>query len=696
MGVPGAAWVVSGLAYLAYTLYVFWPVPTAPGRWLIGGPGDATGELALTYYRDAAGAWPLSDQLTRLENYPFGLPLPGAVSIGQLAVEGPLQLISLATGGNEVLAYNVMMMLAMVATPMAAFALVRFVVGGSWAPLLAGFAYGFAPWHIIRAGGHLALSHIEWLPLIALGLLWLLEGGGGRAWALTAVAVAMNAYTNSYFTLMAGAMLVAFVCADAFIGWRTRAGLGPVVRRVGGLTAILTVTYLPQVLWLATKRGAVDDSLAGTRGASDLQVYGARWYDWLLPQWDHPLMGSGYPAFRDRHLHLSNHTESTLYVGVVVLVLVAAGVAVVWGDRLVTRRSRAAVFAGAMVVVGVVTALPGRVSLLGVGIPTPPEWIHALFPYWRVYSRLYVVVALGLAVLAGIGIAALLARRRPAVSAALGVLIAAALASDFSTTSTRWDSRPPPVYGVLRGQSPGARVEYPIVSAYDPAHFRYIAYTEAAGRPLMNGGKPASWQGGLDGRLQDPSRPWVLPLLARLGVRWVVVHDDAYRAQGAAPPPLPAGAREVYRDGASALWRVRAAAPSVVVVPADNWMDAEPRPGGWSQWLGSRDGAMLVMNDLGRPARTTVTTTLGSFARPRRFAFRAGGRTIWRGIVPTSPTRVSFAFVAPPGTSRIAMQSPTAPTRIGDVTSTPDPRTVTIQIGAVTVRTPGQPAFTLG
>lgn len=692
--IPGFPWIAAGLAYLAYTLYILWPVPTAPGRWLVGGPGDATGQIALTYYRESLGAWPLSDQVTHLENFPFGLPLPGAVAISQLAVEGPLQLLSLMTGGNEILAYNAMMMLALVASPLAAFALVRFVVGGFAAPLLAGFAYGFSPWHIIRAGGHLALTHIEWLPLIVLGLLWILEGGGRRAWVLTGVALAMNAYTNAYFTLMAGVIVAAFVVTDLIVTRRTGTGMAGFGRRLAVLAGVLAVIYLPQGLWMATKRASVDDSLGGTRSATDLHGYGARWYDWLLPQMDHPLMGAGYPAFRERHFHLSNATESTLYLGAVVILLAVVGLSAVWGRALTRRHARAAVFAVVLMLFGVITALPDRV--LGGRIPTPSVFIFPLFPYWRVYSRLYVVVALGLVILAGIGIAVLLARRRPAVSAALAVLLGLALAVDFSTGTARWDSTPPPVYDVLRAKGPGARVEYPITTPYTFDHYRYIAFTEASGRPLMNGGKLYTWQGGLDGRMRDPSRRWVAPMLAWLGVRWVVVHDDEYRNGGTEPPPRVRGARQVYRDPSSSLWRVRAAPPQVAVIPADNWGDAEPRPGGWSQWLGSHEGSLLVVNRRARPARVTVTMSLGSFAEPRPFAFHADGRTLWTGTIATTPTPVSFAYTAPPGESRISLTSPMPATSIGQTLHIPDPRSVSVQVGGITVHGDGVPAFTLG
>lgn len=697
----GLAWCAALLSYLAFTAYVAWPVVKAPARVMYGAVGDATGQVALIRYREALGVGPLSNARTMLENYPVGLTLPGSNTLPQILVEGPMQAIARITGGEEVLAYNIMMLVALVATPLAMFALTRFVVGGFWVPLLAGIAYGYAPWHMIRANGHASLTHIWALPLVVLGLIWVRRSGGWRPWLFTTVAIALAAYSNSYFTLAIGAIGAAFVVADVTASLWTRAGLRGPLARTGLLLVATLVVYTPQALWLRAHRDAIDNQLGGTRGPEDLYTYGARWWEWWVPHFDHMAFADVSFPFLLPRLHNSNFTEATLYLGLSVLSMTAVGAVVAWKARRRRGAPRfAALFAVSLMLCAALLAAPRTISPLGIELVMPSGVVHALFPYWRVYARLVMVVGIGAVLLAAIGLTWLRNRRRtPYARGAIAAVGAVLLFVDLSTGRAIYDTTSPPIYAALAAQGPGGRVEYPLTETYSMEHYGYILRTEDARHPLVNGAKPGTWESGLQIRLRDLNRPWVAPTLAWMGVPWVIVHGDTTGA--AAPvPPVPAQMEEVARTPNARLLRVTAPAPQVLTVPGDGWGTPEQQPNGnWEQWLMGEQpvGQLRVQNSTGRTQPTTITTRLASFAVPRDVEVATSdGRVLVRARVQFAKRAVTFRYDAPPGDSQLIVRSPAPGTRVSDILHNTDPRVVSLRIGTISTRTPDQPPYVLG
>jgi hypothetical protein len=693
-----AHWAVALLIFLVIAVVVTWPLAKEPTGVIYGFPGDSTGQITLTEYRADLGVGPLSMRRTPDENAPFGLPLPGATSLPQVAVEGPLQALRWVSG-DSVLSYNIMVLLGLLLTPLAAYLLCRRVTGSWWAGLIGGLAYGFNPWHLEKAQGHLHFTHVETLPLIVLALILLRQGAGRRAWILLAVTTVLALYTHTYFALFVGAILAAFLIADiggAFLS-RSRAALRRAVIRGALAVGIAVAAMVPQGLWLWHYGSAIDRALEGTRNAeSDLYVYGSRWFEWLVPSFRNPIFDTWTNPYRVAHLHGSNLGETSIYIGGVIIVLALAGAAIAIARRRAERRAGwIAAFGGALVIVGLLTSLPKTVRPLGVEFPTPAWFVSHLFDSWRVYSRLFSVVEIGAVLLAALAVAAL-ARALPRIAAPLCLTpLAALVVADLSISSGTFPTAAPPIYEVVAdAPGEGARVEYPLAAPASAEHLLYIFRTEAARRPLMNGGKPMTPGGSFSGRLSDLGKPWVPRTLASLDVRYAIVHLGLY--PGNVAPTPAAGMRFVARRGPDLLYRVTARPAPIVAVPGANFLGVEQNSvGRYEQWLGAQDGTIAVLNRTGAPKTVEMRTAFWNFHRPRTVTIRQGERVLLRKPVPLS-TPVSFRVTAPPGLSELEVHTSRPPDRIGDVLNNDDYREVTVRMAGIEIRGPGLRPFQVG
>lgn len=692
------------LVFLAITVIYTWPTGIHLGSMIFGYPGDSTGSIALLAYRADLGVSPLSSALTTLENYPFGLDLPGASALPQIAVDGPTQVVATITG-QSTLAYNLGIFAGLTLTPLGAYALIRYLVGSFGVALIAGLAFGFNPWHLERASGHLTLTNLQWIPVLILGLLLIRRAGSLHSWlpwAVFAGGLILTAYTNTYFALAIGVIVAAYVIADigAAAVARARRELTRAVTRSAIIVGATIVAYVPQAVWFAMNRSAVDGDLAGTRVESDLYTYGARWWEWLVPSYRHPLFADSTTSFLTPRLHNSNFVESSLYLGWTVLALAMIGGVVV----IVLRAWREhvgfpALLASLLVVLGIITASPKTVDVLGLSIPMPSAFIWPLFDLWRVYSRLWVVVMLGTVMLAAIGLAWLWTYLRSLTWRAVATAIVGALVlADLAVGSlTTFSTRPPPVYEALAKKSPGGRIEYPLELPAHPAHYQYILYTQGPQHPLVNGGKRATWQGSLQQRLRNPQDPWVAPVLSALGAPWMIVHDAPYTASGMPPLAAIPGAEQVWEGSGDRLFRITATTPQLFAFPGAGFDMAEPAgPRRYDQWMLGTQGSLVVINRTRRTARATLSFNISSFFRGRTVTIKQGPRVLWRGTVLGAPQRVRLRVAARPGRTVLPITATGPADSLAERLGVPDGRVVSLRISGIATSSPGTGTFTVG
>ena len=433
-------------------------------------------------------------------------------------------------GISPLVIYNVTLMLAFLASAVAAFLLVRELCGSTLAGLLGGVIFAFSA-HRFEHFDHLELQFAFCIPLAV--LYWHRAVRSDRGY-LTVGALA------------AGQVLSSIYHGIFFVSWLSVVTLLWFIRSpLRGARAAALILWLP-LATLAVYSTAYTESRAevGERSLKELAGYSATPVDFLSAPASSVLYG--WTASLGRN-------ERHLFPGIVATILLVAGL---WPPLDRTR----AVHSGAL----------AFALLLTFGLNGP---IYRLLYDWllpfralRVAARADILVLLGTAVLAGFGLTRLmraLRRERLAViagAAAIGLASVECLARPVlipaNPTASAW-------YAWLRTMPDAVVFEWPVTvpwRLYDMRDVRYMYRSTLHWRPMLNGYSghyPDSYVGLL---YEMRSFPYTRALreLKRRGATVLIVHD------------VP-GSRPAYTQAVERLVRD----PSIQVIAED--MDAERR-----------------------------------------------------------------------------------------------------------------------
>lgn len=142
---------------------------------------------------------------------PFFFPLRGVLALSETLVglsflTSPLQFL----GASPLIAHNVAYLASFPLCALAMHVLVYALSGRRELALVAGLAYGFAPYRAAHLA-HLQVLCAFWIPLVFLGLHRFLRGNRLRWLALAAGAWMLQGLTNAYFFLFLSVLVAAWV-----------------------------------------------------------------------------------------------------------------------------------------------------------------------------------------------------------------------------------------------------------------------------------------------------------------------------------------------------------------------------------------------------------------------------------------------------------------------------------------------------
>ena len=179
-----------------------------------------------------------------------------------------------AAGVSTLAAYNLVFLLGMFLSAMAAWALARDVTGDPLAASVAGIVYAFCPWRIAQ------IPHIQfqWGAFLALSLLFLLrylDSGRRRVLVGFAVCFAWNALCNVHYALFSGFLVALVLLFEGLVaGWRA---FRP---RFFGALAAMAIAAVAVLALLAPY--AIASKLYGMqRGTEEIGVFSGVWTDFL-------------------------------------------------------------------------------------------------------------------------------------------------------------------------------------------------------------------------------------------------------------------------------------------------------------------------------------------------------------------------------------------------------------------------------
>jgi hypothetical protein len=520
---------IAGAVYLAYALFLTWPLPTEANGSLSGPnvSADLAGGTAEFAYMIHHGIFPFASGTMTGLNAPQGLAVPWVLNLASAPDRGLIYGLSLLLGAT--LGANVFLWLSFVLSGLSMFLLTRRLFGSQLAAGLAGFAFAFYPFAVNQIGGHIEYMDGWVLMLGVWRMIELAHAPTRRNALLAGCAVAFSMWFTPYFILIGGVAYA--VLAVVTIVMAHARGMGRVAVKAVGLSAVPIIALLAAIgalTVLAGQTGAIR-----TQDLQQLVVFSARVPEWLLPDRNNFLFGGLTRPYLSSHLHGSNFGESSLYLGVSVIVLALAG-ALLAARRIRSERGQAAadirvtaaVAASCLAAVAAALSLPPITKVFGLKLAMPSGFLFALSSTWRVYSRFVELIELGLCILLAYAVAALLRRfgsgRRLAIFAVLGVILIVDLwARPPAPRATTMSL--PSEYVWLAHHPGGIVADYPLQAA-DYPYYRPLVYAEEDGHPSFQGYSVGSETESMKLGLASLREPTTASELAALHVRYIVVH----------------------------------------------------------------------------------------------------------------------------------------------------------------------------
>jgi hypothetical protein len=556
---------------LGATLFVsilFWPVITALGSTVVGDGSDASGRIAELWRMEYEGGYHLFGTTHHiLTGAPFGWDEGNGLNIQLLVPYYPAYLATKLMG--PVAAYNLVLLTGYILSGASMYLLVRYLGCNRAVAAWAGVAYIVFPAHLVRTP-HGSLVHLEFLPLLVLALVAAAQRPTWSRFTFVGAVTLACWLTSGYFGAMAVVAAAAFALAAALATPLRRAA----VLIGGSLGGAIAATLLVGVLSIISGFGR---GAGLNRAAGDLEVYGIRPLELLLPSPGNLVLGDWAGRFFDGRQHGSGPTETRNYLGLITLALAFAWLVIAWQKRReLGQRLRVATFGLTGVgLAALLLAAPSPVSILGHEIWMPSRILWEVVPAIRVPSRWVVLIMTALIPLAALALQAAWTRaaaagRQWAAYGLVGVVIVASfLELAVNPSRPRFETSPaPPLYAALANVPKGIVAEYPLLVTNDD-----VIWQTVYRRPMFGNADFGTRADDARRAVLNPRVPGTAEALAFLGVTAIITHPDALRyvddAKDVPNASWGPGYELVTRtpDGSS-LWRVvAAAAPALVTLP---------------------------------------------------------------------------------------------------------------------------------
>jgi hypothetical protein len=506
-------WLTPALCVLLAIAHT-WPLASAPGTLSRNDNGDAQ----LNEWIMAWVAHQLPRSPARLFNANIFYPAPDTLAFSEPLIVpalmgAPLQWL----GASPVLVFNVVLIAGFALSAWAMAALIVSWTANRAAGLLAGSMFAFNT-HTLTRLAHIQGIHTWGLPLALLAADRIITRTLVRDAIWLAVWMSAMAYTSGYL-LVFGSVMIAVVLVARAADWVRRPAR--VLSAFALSAALATVVSLP--VYIPYHRVARDQGMV--RSLANVAEYSATLKGYLASAGRIHFSTWSGGFFRD--------PVDSFFPGVIVLAL--AGLAL-W--RSLRRREPAETSPVTSRRVLMLAAIAAAGFVLSLGTRTPVYgWLFHVFPPMqglRAAARFGNLFLLGMAGLAGLGLAGLM-KRLPAHRATLVGIVLVAGANVESLRApfpyTRFEGIPG-IYSIL-AEEPGRVVLaetpfYPPQAVFENA--AYVLASTAHWRPLMNG-----YSGYVPGSYRTYAASfWFFPEdfaiqeMRKAGVTHVMVHPQRF------------------------------------------------------------------------------------------------------------------------------------------------------------------------
>lgn len=551
---------IAVLVYMLATAYYMTPQVLHCQTTLYGFGDNTAGPI----WRNLQPEQSLLGSYTGMTNYPYGENLYSPVGFSYIGQTIVIKAFSSVAGA--ICGYNLVNMMSFVLTAVVLFGLVYTLTRSFWIALLAGYAAAFAPYFQMKIGGHPGYG----FSAILIGIIWLflriITHRRLMDALLFGLVTAISFYFDPYFVLLAALAIMALV-----IGWliMQRAEFVQLVRRqlvqsssfrsqlklLVLAAATIVVLMLPLGIAYYSQRNVINADVAASRGNVLAEARAcSNWpQEYLVPFPLNPVFQTIFG--KTRYINTENVLRNNFSCGIgedsiglslTLLAISGIGMLILGWEKLNGRRLRLAklttfpirlVLLGAGLVALLAAAI-GFPPLQFHGIPTPSYELLHVTSTWRTLTRVYVLVNIGLVIIASVVLAyfaAHFAKRKRLlligfVIVFVGIFVEYQAFPPFqgNTLSTFDYTKDVPSAYVWLKQQPSiyAVAEYPIEreGGESDAGSYYLTMQTVHGKRLFNSALSTSPQETLRSGLKNLADPQTIPVLRALGIDAIIIH----------------------------------------------------------------------------------------------------------------------------------------------------------------------------
>lgn len=510
-------WIAITLFFTAITWVYMGNSLTHCSNVVLGAPGDHT--AGIMYNSWISPGSPLLSNTT-MTNYPFGENLWQPLSVSSI-IPSTIHW-GLSHFINIVCSWNIIVFLGYMSTALVMFGFVYWLTKNTWPSLFSAYAVTYTPYHLFASQGQLAglLGAIFILALWQFFDLWK-QPDRWKALRLGLI-LGVGFYIDGYFILFGGVLLLAiWIAALGYYPLFNKSNFTMARSQIYGLAISSTIVIfaLLPLGWINFHFAQqIKNLFEVARGNinSDAQTYSAQLSMYINP-------------------------TSLLFLGFSVILLAVIGLWLVKSDyrkKIQPTSVDIIPFVGwtlsILTFIAAWFSLQPRVLIGGVTLYNPSALIIELTSSWRVFGRLYVLVAVAVTALAGIGLAKLLekypARRFWIISFCFLVLVIELRLYPIYNPVKSFDyNNAPPVYSWLKNNTKvNAIAEYPLDEIPQGVYLgEYYTFQEISNKPILNSLLPNSPQAPLRRSISGINDPQTLPVLRALGIDAVNIRSIA-------------------------------------------------------------------------------------------------------------------------------------------------------------------------
>jgi hypothetical protein len=523
--------------YFTLSTLLTWPLLFNLRTTLFGDYADARGEVWALWAKLSGYFDGPTSSLTAA---PFGDPTD--LGFSQPITEW-LHFI-LAKLFNEVVSYNLVVLLAFPLTAFSTYLLINYLLKNKWAAFLGGLQFGFAPAAVMQAsGGHSSLATNFFIPAFLLALFYNRQQRSIRSAFLVGLSYALIVFTAMYVGYFALFIILFFLSIDLWKNQNQRKKILSNAAQGAGFAVLLVLPFVYQRVIGQVAPAEASSAIASSwRDFRELEIYSANPLEYLIPSIDHPIFGRFVYSFVKDHLHGSNVPEMTLYLGILPILLMCLGIYFLVKNKLHKTNRYYFLFFSFAAFFSFLMSLPPVIKFGHLSIPNFSSLAYQIAPMFRVYSRFGIIVNLFVALAVAVVVAELSTKIQKPKLQKVFTMFALILAFEYWSVPPNYADKvdTPPEYATWLANQPGDFIiaEYPMMRWEDLSFYTYRFWQRIHQKRMVNGAanfNPKAWE--FYQKVNRLDNPETLMLLRSVGVKYIVVHKKVYR-EGPVPDPI--------------------------------------------------------------------------------------------------------------------------------------------------------------